>query len=129
MLLQETLFTSKGLFVLYLVILCLAWVVMTCFVEEVPLPPNSDNSYAVASDGLVNPGAQFKLAQQNGMRRLTAVLEFTFCDPRALAMAPLSITFGFAAVFLATYVDLRTVSDEIGEYAIGYCGSGSKGLH
>ena len=55
MLLQETLFTSKGLFVLYLVILCLAWVVMTCFVEEVPLPPNSDNSYAVASDGLVNP--------------------------------------------------------------------------
>ena len=123
MLLQETLFTSKGLFVLYLVIVCLAWVVMTCFVEEVPLPPNSDNSYAVASDGPVSPGAQFKLAQRNGMRRLTAVLEFTFTDPQALAMTPLSITFGFAAVFMATYVDLRTVSDEIGEYAIGYCGS------
>ncbi len=119
MLLNDTLFTSKGLFALLLTVVAISWVVATCFLEPMPLPDGEGGGGGISGASNETSEQLITRAQKKGWRRLVAVLELTFTDARALGLAPLNISFGFIIVFFASYVDRKTIAEHIGEYAIG----------
>ena len=52
-----------------------------------------------------------------------AALKMTLTDPRAVLYAPLSIAFGFARVFVLSFVDAESVKPYLGTYSVGYTGA------
>jgi MFS family permease len=96
-------FAANGLAMLALVLV---------FLEEMPDPDRKDHPSTGPSTvdlASIAPHA-------------AKVIRFTFGDRRAVALMPLSVAFGFATLFVASFVNENTVSDRISSYAVGYCG-------
>ena len=50
-----------------------------------------------------------------------SVMKMTFFDPKAIAIHhPMSMSFGLANVFFSVYVNVYTVDQYLGDYAVGY---------
>ena len=105
-LLEFTACSDDDLFIVFASSGLVCLILVGTFLEELPDPDPEASKKPPASP----------------VAKALAVTEFTFCNRRAVALAPLSISFGFAALFIASYVDADTVSAYIGTFAVGYCG-------
>mmetsp|Transcript_23942 Transcript_23942/g.31152 ORF Transcript_23942/g.31152 Transcript_23942/m.31152 type:complete len:288 (+) Transcript_23942:665-1528(+) len=63
-----------------------------------------------------------KASGESSLEHTKQVVLMAFTDARALALAPMALTFGFISVFISTYVNDEVVKDYIGTYAVGYLG-------
>lgn len=71
----------------------------------------------------VTVGVPDEPVKKDVLKQASETLIMTFSHPQAVALAPISVSYGFGMMFVQDYMNDVVVSTYMGDYALGYCGA------